>query len=465
MPGTRDKCTSESWFEETLGFRERDYRETKRNLEFFSEILSSKVNGRTFRVGPFDLPTLAALQNRSEQNRTSGLGVLTFGNVVASTRDLHLDPNNAGAVFQVCSLFNCLETTEAGRGPEAGVTSYARRPWQGPAAAMACPAATIYRNYYMNGGQLDNEVDCMAALGAHVHNDEERYWTMVRGHCIPVMAVNLAVLSKRLRQEPDLRRQVRSKVQVGIHWSTQVATGTHQVCQVFCSALPIALMKQRPAAEWSGLADALLDAAFDATLTAGAVLAAERGNRVKVYLTALGAGELGNRRDWIIHAMDSALKAHATSPLDVMLVHYAEVPPAYYTLEEGRSASRAPPSTMDSQLTALKAQSLKASEAYGSMVRKHGDSEVAKLSAAFAYIDSNGDGVIDRRELMHALSSLDGGFFTAPVVNLLFEEADCAGDGVIHYEELVEWLCGEDEDIKNSICRMAVTAGGGAQQS
>lgn len=443
-----------------FGFRERDYVETRNKLDCCGEVLTSKVNGKSFQIGAFDLPTVAALRARRDKavaaasSEFGGSG-LSFRNIVGSALDLHLDPANAGAVFQVSSLFNCLETAQAGRGPEAGITHYGSRSGQGPICAMACPAATIYRNYFVNGtGQLNNSVDCLSALGRFVRNDEHKYWTVVRGYCLPVLPNHMANLSHAIGRDREYQLQAQSRVQVGIHWDTEVKEGNHKVCQVFCSALPVSQMKQRPISDWGGLAEALLEAAFDATLMAGTIMAAERGiERVSVYLTAVGCGSLGNRRHWIRQALHRALVANDEAPLDVMLVHYEEVPPEFDLLQEKWYNERNPKLSYPRLETQL--ASLKGSDDYLTVVKEHGDSEAEKLSAAFAYIDANGDGVIDRRELMHALTSIDEEFFTATVVNLLFDEADCAGDGVIHYLELVNWLCSEDEDIKNSICRLA----------
>uniref|UniRef100_A0A7S1MM81 EF-hand domain-containing protein n=1 Tax=Alexandrium catenella TaxID=2925 RepID=A0A7S1MM81_ALECA len=459
MPGTRDRGAS-AWFEELFGFRERDYVETRNKFDCCGEVLTSKVNGKSFHIGPFDLPTVAALRARRDKaiaaapSEFGGSGI-TFRNIIGNTRELHLAPESAGAVFQVASLFNCLETTQAGRGPEAGISSYASRSAQGPMAAMACPAAAIYRNYFVNGtGQLNNSVDCLSALGRFVRNDEHKYWTMVRGYCLPVLPNHLAELSLAIAGDRDYQLQAQSRVQVGIHWDTEVLDGSHKVCQVCCSALPVSQMQQRPTSEWNGLAEALLEAAFKATLMAGTIVAAERGgDRVRVYLTAVGSGALGNQRQWIRQALHRALMANDDAPLDVMLVHHTEVPPEFDLLEEKLLNMRNPKladSRLETQLT-----SLKKTNDYLGVVEGHGESEAEKLSAAFAYIDANGDGVIDRRELMHALTSIDEDFFTANVVNLLFDEADCAKDGVIHYLELVNWLCSEDEDIKSSICRLA----------
>merc|ERR1712185_76685 len=111
-----------------------------------------------------------------------------------------------------------------------------------------------------------------------------------------------------MAKDADLAKSAKTKLQVGVHWDTEVWSGTHNVCQVFCSGLPVADFKNAAtASEWEGFARAVLEGAFEATLTAALVLAAQRGSRVKVYLTPVGGGVLGNRRRWIVESIDKAL--------------------------------------------------------------------------------------------------------------------------------------------------------------
>lgn len=453
MPGTRDNTSSTEWFQEMLGFRERDYAETKGNLEFVGEYMTSKVNDKSYHIGNFETPTLEMLRFKCERACKEApctfwsAGSLCFDNIIGCTRALHLDEQNADAVFQVMSLYNCLETTRKGQGPDAGVTDYADRPTQGPAAAMSCPAATLYRNYCATdvGLRADKELDCLEALAKFVDNKSEGLWTMRRGLCMPRLETHLADLSLRIVQDPEYERDVEEKVQVGIHWSTEVYGGSHDVCQIFCSALPVSAMKQRPVTDWAGFAGALLEAAFDATLTASTVLAAQRGSRVKVYLTALGGGELGNRPGWIVEALNKVLHTHEKEPLDVHLVHYAEVPEVYRKLQEGRwkHDGREGAGLSHTLQTGL----LRQTSSFLSTAEEEGVEGADSLTHAFAHFDTNGDGVLDKGEMTRILQSIDEDFFTDRVVNILFQEADCDGDGSIHYCEFVNWLCEEDEDI------------------
>jgi len=71
---------------------------------------------------------------------------LHFANIIGNVSTMHLQSSNANCVFQVASQANCLEMVGSGVTPEHGVTIYANDHTQGPACAMACPGALIYRN-------------------------------------------------------------------------------------------------------------------------------------------------------------------------------------------------------------------------------------------------------------------------------------------------------------------------------
>lgn len=151
---------------------------------------------RVFHVGPFETPSVAELRAELDAHRAAAalapesglepepesgpetepaaheqLGGLTFACVVGCAKTLHLNPRHRGAVFQVASQFNCLEMVGPGSAPEGGVTCYAKDHTQGPACAMACPAATVYRNYFWGrdargqcGGSA-RQLNCASDLG------------------------------------------------------------------------------------------------------------------------------------------------------------------------------------------------------------------------------------------------------------------------------------------------------------
>jgi hypothetical protein len=60
---------------------------------------------------------------------------------------------NRLATFQAASQFNCLEFTGPSLTPEAGVSIYEFDRTQGPACAIACGPATVYRNYFVPLGE------------------------------------------------------------------------------------------------------------------------------------------------------------------------------------------------------------------------------------------------------------------------------------------------------------------------
>jgi hypothetical protein len=60
--------------------------------------------------------------------------------------------------------------------------------------------------------------------------------------------------------------------------------------QVFCSAVPVAYVRNTRVEEWEPFAQTVLNAAYDSTLLAASVIAKAEDRRVTVFLTMLGAG-------------------------------------------------------------------------------------------------------------------------------------------------------------------------------
>lgn len=291
MPGTRDAEVPEEWFEEVFGIKEESYAQIRKQFEYGAGLLVCKANGKMFTVGTFRTPSLSQLHEQLEKAKQEAAGSyfiggeLTFENVCSDSISLHQDPGSAGAVFQVSSLFNCLETVN-GMQPEEGISHYGPRGCQGSACAVACPAATLFRNYFVNvKGQAagGRKIDCLAEAAEVVDNQVQGYWIINRGYCLPRVDGSVARLSHKLATDPNLEAKVRDAVQVGVHWETEVLDAPHKVCQVFCSALPISALVSGKSHEWMAFAKVILEAAYDATLTAAACLAARRGERVKVF--------------------------------------------------------------------------------------------------------------------------------------------------------------------------------------
>eukprot|EP00092_Neocalanus_flemingeri_P014986 GFUD01016185.1.p1 GENE.GFUD01016185.1~~GFUD01016185.1.p1 ORF type:complete len:356 (+),score=99.41 GFUD01016185.1:137-1204(+) len=328
------------WFEQQFGFVENEmdgFKEVQKSFQFdkSTNILSSRANMRNFSVGLFETPSVKELQDKLiETSPTSkNLGGLTFQNIVGDATDLHLDQENAGSVFQVASQFNCLEMVGPDVTPEDGITIYAEDGTQGPRCAMACPAATVFRNYlWKDRGQAggnNKQVNTAEDLGRLLGNEDRKYWNMKNGYMMPSRSDAMKEVGERISNEDGLRESLFLNGRTGIHWSTEVTTGSHQVTQVFCSAVPITYTQTgrgtKPK-DWKSLAEVILESAYEATLLTGAILAGKREQRVTVFLTCLGGGAFGNPSPWICAAMEKALLAHVDKPLDVKLVNYARMP-------------------------------------------------------------------------------------------------------------------------------------------
>lgn len=77
--------------------------------------------------------------------------------------------------------------------------------------------------------------------------------------------------------------------------------------------------------------------------------------------------------------------------------------------------------------------------------KKDKATEEAELREAFAVFDKNGDGTIERAELMKVMTEL-GEKLTAEEVDEMIREVDENGDGVISYDEFVTLFTKELKD-------------------
>merc|ERR1719367_2105345 len=97
--------------------------------------------------------------------------------------------------------------------PADGVTSYANQAAQGPACALSCPAATVYRNYFAHEA-YDEGVNCLSGIEELLDNEREGYWTLSSGHCVPKKPESMKKLSKRLANDASLAEAVCSSLKV-----------------------------------------------------------------------------------------------------------------------------------------------------------------------------------------------------------------------------------------------------------
>lgn len=330
------------WFETLTGFTEGNYTQTKARLELHDNRLRSTVNGKDWGIGRLETPTLAQLRNQAMS--VSRPGQLRVQAIEADAKQLHVLTENQGALFQVASQFNLLEMTHYSVTPEDGVTRYGADPTQGPACAIAAGAATLYRNYYapvdgQTGQTADRQIntlsDLLDALGPGLID--------IRNGYVLSSSDKLAQINQQLDglSETELD-ELRQSIRIGLHWDVEVtAEGAGQgqlVSQAFCSALPIAY-NSTPQALWKKLATLVLEAAYEATLSA-ALVNAHRSSSQQVYLTLLGGGVFGNPRPWILQAIDRALTLCADKNLSVFMVSYGGIPQDLRELASRHSQTR-----------------------------------------------------------------------------------------------------------------------------
>ena len=320
-----------NWFERLTGFAETSYEETRARLFVREGRLHSKANGRSWAIGELKVASLHSLRERAAlagaPRGRPGLRI-----VEGDIRALHRAAAYEGALFQVASQFNALEMPSERVTPEQGVAGYENDPTQGPACAIAAGAATIYRNYFAPvaggfGQTRDRQIDGLAGLGAALSDALDRpvgaLWSMRNGYAIctaeglQAIADHLARLSAEAIDR--FRAELAIVVQTGVEL-TEVPTPGRLASQAFCSALPVAYAGL-PRSPWAPFATLVLEAAYEATLCAAAINAAERGSRI-VLLTLLGGGVFGNDERWIFQGLRRALAACADFDLDVAIVSH-----------------------------------------------------------------------------------------------------------------------------------------------
>ncbi|WP_125078123.1 hypothetical protein [Mycobacterium sp. P7213] len=328
--------TSRDWFFDLMGFREDSYESTRGRLALDGDELISTVNGKRYGIGELTRPTLAELRSRVNP---IGRSRSTVTSVVGDARALHAEPDLAGALFQVASQFNVLEMVNEHVTPEKGVTGYAYDRTQGPACAIAAGAATIYRNYLVqvgdqtgqnSGRQLDTLAPLGQAFSAALRRPVRDLWSMQNGYALCSTDGLRAITDLLAGASDELRDSLRGQLAIGLHRNVQVTDVVGRpgqaVSQAFCSALPVAYSRL-PAPDWELFARLVLEAAYEATLLAGAEQAGFGGSNV-VLLTRLGGGAFGNDAAWIDDAIERALAIVEYAGLDIRLVSYGHVDPS-----------------------------------------------------------------------------------------------------------------------------------------
>jgi hypothetical protein len=322
-----------SWFEDLTGFAETGYAATRARLRVEGDRLHSLANGRNWRIGRLETPSLAELRERAAPALDATRGQLQVRNLAADAHALHARPELAGALVQVASQFNLLEMPSYHVTPEDGVSDYEHDHTQGPACACAAGAGTIYRNYFAPVGHRigqtsEQQIDTLADLRSALPDGGRII--MQNGYALADSATLQTIKSALESASPAALDALRARLRIGLHWDVQVtAKGAPQgqcVSQAYCSALPVSYNRDSAPELWKPFARLVLEGAYEATLLAGVTNAARPGGNNSVYLTLLGGGAFGNQREWILDAIRRALDKVRGQALDICLVSYGQVP-------------------------------------------------------------------------------------------------------------------------------------------
>jgi hypothetical protein len=318
--------TMETWFERLLGFPEKSPEFVRVNTRLDGPFLESQVNGRRIRYGNLEIPTLCEL-SAQVSSIPPNLKPTTVREIIGDVRDLHADPENANALFQVASQFNLLEMVSPFVTPDQGVGRYENDHTQGPACAVSAGAGTIFRNYWVpvngqTGQTVGHQIDCLSDVGIALGNTDRKLWKMTNGYALPTLEGLSEIASQLAKLNESEWDDLRCKLRIGLQWQTQVTLPgcTHWVSQAYCSALPVAYAPH-PLKLWEPFARLILEAAYEATLCA-AIQNAELTGCRRVFLTQLGGGAFGNEPDWILDALVRALDKFHQSGLEVSVVSY-----------------------------------------------------------------------------------------------------------------------------------------------
>lgn len=338
-----------SWFTRLTGVDERSAQHVREHLEVRDGILHSKANGKSWKHGRLEIPTLKELESRvaalKPPNQGENLSNIRLRAIQADVAALHKQPDSAGCVFQVASQFNLLEMVHPGVTPDAGIGIYERDRTQGPICAISAGAGTIYRQYFVEidgriGQTASRQVNClkdMAKVLEECSGVSDPFWKMENGYCLPSEG-QLSRLNEVLEGlSPRDWNRLLDSLRVGVQWDTEVTTlhgvaDPQCVTQVYSSALPVSYSRLA-STRFRLFASIVLEATYRATLAAGVLNAygsqsKDHGASKKtVYLTLVGGGAFGNEIEWILSAIRKALVQYQAWDLDVVIVSYQPLLP------------------------------------------------------------------------------------------------------------------------------------------
>ncbi len=288
------------WFEQLFGFTETGHG-IEENIFISENKIISKANNREFIFGELEVSTVKELREKINNNHK---GEIKVNEIFGNAGEIHKRPENENDLFQVASQFNLLEMMSPDATPEKGITIYQYDKTQGPSCAMACPAGTLYRNYFTKINTLSKIEEMF----------EDDYWKMKNGYTL-FQTQGLVDLNEII---PDNREIIIENLQVGIQWNTEVGRTNRLVSQIYCSAVPVTYNYGIPKHLFKPFASLILEATYEATFLA-AILNPKSN---KVFLTLVGAGAFGNDKEWVIDAIRKNIEKYKEYKLDITFITY-----------------------------------------------------------------------------------------------------------------------------------------------
>lgn len=319
-----------TFFNRVFNFKETDYKTTQDYLINILNIKNNTINN--ISCGTFYPTTFI-----TPEYNTYSTGTVTLTNVYGDVSKYLCEYPNA--TFQVASQLNCLEMVHPSITPEHGISIYESDKTQGPICAIASPTATAYRNYIFKVNENINEYGQTKDRQLNLLNDFHSYllsccpstkdkpiklFDVVNGYLMFNNKEQLQFINNLLLTSPTLRREARSKIEVGVHrevgivdYKCEQIMEKHRVNQIFCSGLPISYNTLSPIL-WLGLSELVLEAMYENTL-----LAAKNSSQ-PCFLTLIGGGTFGMNHSQIYRAIQRACNCLAMKggSLDVRIIHY-----------------------------------------------------------------------------------------------------------------------------------------------
>ena len=212
------------WFRDLTGFDEESPEQVRSLLRLEGTRLQSTVNNRSFEAGVLETPRLSELRSGAETHDTNRR-LLQVSEVVADVQRVHVGSRHDPALFQVASQFNLLEMVGPSVTPEQGVGRYEGDPTQGPACAIACGAATIYRNYFVPldgliGQTHERQIDCLADIGDFLGNDSSELWSMRNGYMLPSEHGLKEISQNIAAMDEEEVEELRGRLRIGMQWAS-----------------------------------------------------------------------------------------------------------------------------------------------------------------------------------------------------------------------------------------------------